>query len=94
MGKIQAALSTGWPCVAFIILTTATNKKTNNLLKLPINTVPKKTAMLTFLLTCNVDLSWELLGPWVVLETPNDFYSQMLFFDISNHFTTIFIIAP
>lgn len=50
--------------------------------------------MLTFLLTCNVDLSWELLGPWVVLETPNDFYSQMLFFDISNHFTTIFIIAP
>lgn len=48
MGKIQAALSTGWPCIAFIILTIATNKTADNLHKLLTTTVPKKTVMLSF----------------------------------------------
>lgn len=66
MRKIQAALSTGWPYIAFIILTTATNKTADHLHKLLTTTVPRK--------DCNADfLLWELLGPRVVLETPNDF---------------------
>lgn len=71
--KIQAALLTGCPCFAFIILTTATGSTGDNLHKLPVTTVPPK--------DCNADfLLWQLLGLWVVLGSPNDFYGQTLFF--------------
>lgn len=83
LGTTQAALSTGWPRIA---LTTATNRTADNLHKLPITAVPEK--------DCNADfILWQLLGPWVVLECPNDFHSQMLVFYIPKHFTIVFIIT-